>query len=63
MDESLAQKLSGSGQILTSPTSSCDPGALPLPTPAPQSFPVTIVELDAAPTSQTVTAYVIVSAP
>jgi type II secretory pathway pseudopilin PulG len=58
-----AQKLSGSGQILTSAYSSCDPGSLPLPTPAPQSFPVTIVELDAAPTSQSVTAYVNVSAP
>ena len=58
-----AQKLSGSGQILTSPTSSCDPGSLPLPTPAPQAFSVTIVELDASPTSQSVTAYVNVSAP
>ena len=36
----LAQKLAGSGQILTSPTNSCDPGALPLPTPAPPNFPV-----------------------
>jgi type II secretory pathway pseudopilin PulG len=59
----LAQKLSGSGQILTSSTSSCDPGALQLPTPAPPAFPVTILELDATPTSQSVTAYVIVSAP
>jgi hypothetical protein len=59
----LARKLAGSGQILTSPTNSCDPGALQLPTPAPQYFPVTIVELDATPTSQSVTAYVIVSAP
>jgi type II secretory pathway pseudopilin PulG len=58
-----AQKLTGSAQILTSPTSSCDPGSLPLPTPAPLSYPVTIVELDAAPTSQSVTAYVDVSAP
>ena len=58
-----ARKLTGSGQILTSPIKSCDPGSLPLPFPAPQSFPVTIVELDAAPTSQSVTAYVDVSAP
>ena len=48
-----AQKLTGSGQILTSPSNPCDPGYLPLPTPAPQSYPVTIVELDAAPYSQT----------
>jgi type II secretory pathway pseudopilin PulG len=59
----LAQKLSGSGQILSSSTNSCDPGALQLPTPAPPSFPVSIVELDAAPTSQSVTAYVQVTAP
>jgi type II secretory pathway pseudopilin PulG len=59
----LAQKLSGSGQILTSSTNSCDPGALQLPFPAPPSFPVSIVELDAAPTSQSVTAYVQVTAP
>ncbi len=59
----LAQKLAGSGQILTSPTNSCDPGALPLPFPAPPSFPVSIVELDASPTGQSVTAYVQVSAP
>jgi type II secretory pathway pseudopilin PulG len=58
-----AQKLAGSGQILATPFSSCDPGALPLPSPAPQSFPVTIVELDAAPNSQSVTAYVTVTAP
>ncbi len=44
----LAQKLAGSGQILTSATSSCDPGSLPLSTPAPQSYPITIVELDAS---------------
>lgn len=58
-----AQKLSGSAQILSWPTNSCDPGALPLPFPAPPSFPVTVVELNAAPSSQNVTAYVDVSAP
>jgi type II secretory pathway pseudopilin PulG len=57
------QKATGSGQILTSATSSCDPGYLPLPSPAPQAYPVTIVELDAAPYSQSVTAYVDVLAP
>jgi type II secretory pathway pseudopilin PulG len=58
-----ARKLTGSAQILTSPSNACDPGPLPLPFPAPQAFPVTIVELDAAPSSQSVTAYVDVSAP
>jgi type II secretory pathway pseudopilin PulG len=59
----LAQKLAGSGLILSSSTNPCDPGALPLPTPAPQSYPVTIVELVATPTGQSITAYVSVSAP
>jgi type II secretory pathway pseudopilin PulG len=59
----LAQKLAGSGQILTSSTNACDPGPLQLPTLAPPSFPVSIVELDATPTGQSVTAYVIVTAP
>jgi type II secretory pathway pseudopilin PulG len=59
----LARKLAGSGLILTTSTNPCDPGSLPLPTPAPQSYPVTIVELDATPTSQNLTAYVTVSAP
>jgi type II secretory pathway pseudopilin PulG len=58
-----AQKLAGSGQILTSATSPCDPGYLPLPTSAPQSYPVTIIELDAPPYSQSATAYVDVAAP
>jgi type II secretory pathway pseudopilin PulG len=57
------QKLAGSGQILTSPSNSCDPGSLPLPTMPPPSFPVTVVELDAPISSTTVTAYVNVSAP
>jgi type II secretory pathway pseudopilin PulG len=58
-----AQKLTGSAQILSSATSPCDPGNLPVPSPTPQSFPVTIVELDAAPYSQSATVYVDVSAP
>ena len=58
-----AQKLTGSGQILTSAASSCDPGYLKLPSSPPQSYPVTIVELDAAPYNQTATVYVDVSAP
>jgi hypothetical protein len=57
------QKLTGSGQILTSATSACDPGYLPLPSTPPQSYPVTIIELDATPYSQSATAYVDVSAP
>jgi len=44
-----AQKLTGSGQILSSGANPCDPGYLPVPSPAPPSYPVTIVELDAAP--------------
>jgi type II secretory pathway pseudopilin PulG len=57
------QKLAGSGQILTSSVSLCDPGSLPVSFPAPTSYPVTIVELNAPPYSQTVSAYVNVSAP
>jgi type II secretory pathway pseudopilin PulG len=58
-----AQKLAGSSQILTSPSNSCDPGYLPLPSPTPQSYPVNIIRLDAAPYSQDVTVAVDVSAP
>jgi type II secretory pathway pseudopilin PulG len=58
-----ARKLSGSAPILTSPFNACDPGSLSLPVPSPPSFPLTLIELDAAPTSQNVTAYVDVSAP
>ena len=58
-----AQKLAGSGQILTSATSPCDPGYLALPSTPPPSYPVTIIELDAAPYSQSATVYVDVSAP
>jgi type II secretory pathway pseudopilin PulG len=57
------QKLTGSGQILSSAVNSCDPGYLSVPTSAPQSYPVTIIELDAPPYSQTATVYVDVSAP
>jgi type II secretory pathway pseudopilin PulG len=58
-----AQKLAGSGQILTSAMSACDPGPLTVPPPAPIVYPVNVVELDAAPGSQNLTAYVDVSAP
>ncbi|MGP0068669.1 MAG: prepilin-type N-terminal cleavage/methylation domain-containing protein [Isosphaeraceae bacterium] len=57
------QKLAGSGQILTSSTSACDPGPLAVPTSPPTSYPVTVITLDAAPGSQNVSAYVNVSAP
>jgi type II secretory pathway pseudopilin PulG len=53
-----AQKLAGSGQILTSPTSPCDPGSS-----AQGTYPLTIIELDAVPYSQSATVYVDVSAP
>jgi type II secretory pathway pseudopilin PulG len=58
-----AQKVAGSGQILTTATNSCDPGYLTLPSSPPQSYPLTIIELDAAPYSQSATVYVDVSAP
>jgi type II secretory pathway pseudopilin PulG len=59
----MAQKVAGSGLILTTPANPCDPGSLPVSTPAPQAYPVTIVELNATPTGQTITAYVSVTAP
>jgi type II secretory pathway pseudopilin PulG len=59
----MAQKLAGNGLILTTPANPCDPGSLPVATPAPQAYPVTIVELNATPTGQTITAYVTVTAP
>jgi hypothetical protein len=57
------RKLAGSGQVLGTNPSACDPGLLTVPSPAPSAYPVTVVELDAASGSQTVTAYVDVSAP
>jgi len=57
------QKLAGSAQVLQTTTSLCDPGPLNVSLPAPPSFPVTIIELDAAPYSQNLTAYVTVAAP
>jgi type II secretory pathway pseudopilin PulG len=57
------QKLTGSGQILASAVNSCDPGYLSIPSSPPQSYPVTIIELDAPPYSQNATVYVDVSAP
>ena len=58
----LTQKLAGSAQIGTSTAISAirpaDPAGYP-----PQSYSVNVVELDAAAGSQTVTAYVDVSAP
>jgi hypothetical protein len=58
-----AQKLAGSAPILTSATNSCDPGSLPNPLSIGTSNTVTIVELDASPDSQSVTAYADVSTP
>jgi hypothetical protein len=57
------RKLAGSGQVVNSTLNLCDPGSLRVPSPAPQSYPLTIVELDAPPYSESVTAYVDVSAP
>jgi hypothetical protein len=58
------RKVAGAAQIVIGSSSiSCDPGPLTLPSHAPQSYPVNLVELDAPPTSQTVTAYLDVSAP
>jgi type II secretory pathway pseudopilin PulG len=58
-----AQKLTGSGQILTSATNSCDPGYLQVSNSAPQRNQLTIHELDASPGNQNVTVYVDVTAP
>ncbi len=57
------QKLAGSAQVLQTATSVCDPGPLSLPSNPPPSFPVSVIELDAAPYSQNLTAYVNVTAP
>ena len=57
------QKLAGAAQILTSPTNPCDPGPLTVPSSPPPSFPVTVIELNAAPYSQNLTAIVNVAAP
>ncbi len=60
----MTQKLSGAAQVvLGSSTIPCDPGALIVPSSAPLSYSVNVVELDATPGDQTVTAYVDVSAP
>lgn len=58
-----ARKLAGSGQVLAAAANPCDPGPLSVPSPAPAAYPVTIVELDASPGSENVTAYVDVSSP
>jgi hypothetical protein len=58
----LTGKLSGAAQLCTSATNACDPGPLTVPSMSMPS-PVTVVELDASPGSQNVTAYVNVSAP
>jgi type II secretory pathway pseudopilin PulG len=62
-----ARKLAGAAQIIAGATTiPCDPGPLPPPSPpnqAPLAYPVNVVELDASPTDQNVTAYVDVSAP
>jgi hypothetical protein len=54
------QKVTGSGQIITAATNSCDPGNSTM-----GSYPITMIELDAtaASPSQNVTAYVSVTAP
>jgi type II secretory pathway pseudopilin PulG len=57
------RKLAGSGQILDSDTSPCDPGPLPVRSPSPPQFPVAIISLDAPPCSEDVTAVVDVMAP
>jgi hypothetical protein len=58
------QKLTGAAQIVQATTIPCDPGSLTVPSsPTPQSYQVNVIELDAAPYSQSVTAYVDVSAP
>jgi type II secretory pathway pseudopilin PulG len=57
------QKLAGSAQILRSTTNPCDPGPLSVSSNPPPSFPVTVIELDAAAYSQNLTAYVTVTAP
>lgn len=58
-----ARKLAGSGQILSSIDSPCDPGPLPVRSPPPPTFPVAIIALDAPPCSEDVTAVVDVMAP
>jgi type II secretory pathway pseudopilin PulG len=58
-----ARKLAGGGQVLTSAANACDPGPLAVPSPAPTAYPVTILQLDATPSSPGVTACVDVSAP
>jgi type II secretory pathway pseudopilin PulG len=58
-----SKKLAGSAPILTSATNSCDPGSLPNPLSLSTSNTVTIVELDASPGDQTVTAYADVTTP
>jgi len=64
---SWAQKLAGSAQILLSTTDElsaipCDPGALPTHGTSPSNT-VNVVALDALPYNQTVTAYVDVTTP
>jgi type II secretory pathway pseudopilin PulG len=58
-----ARKLAGRGQVLTSPSNPLDTYSPPSPSPPMTAYPVTIVELDAAPTAQDVTAHVLVLAP
>src|SRR5262249_11759386 len=58
-----AEKLTRRAQVLGSATKSSRPRPPRGPSPAPTSYPVSVVELDAPPCSQSVTAYVDVSAP
>jgi type II secretory pathway pseudopilin PulG len=60
----MTQKLAGAAQVVAgSSTIPCDPGPLIPLSSAPLSSSVNVIELDATPGSQTVTAYVDVSAP
>jgi type II secretory pathway pseudopilin PulG len=58
-----SQKVAGSAQVVTSPANPCDPGPLTPHGSATTTYPVNILELDAQPGNQSVTAYVDVFAP
>jgi type II secretory pathway pseudopilin PulG len=58
-----AQKVAGSAQVITTSTNPCDPGLLTVGSSATTTYPVNILELNAQPGAQSVTAYVDVFAP